>query len=217
MVPASVNSVLAAGRAGPGKKTVKEETLDENSRADHYKGATQGQTWRDNASQAEKDFYDMHMKGAKWDDTEEKGHIDALKAGRAGPGKKARKGDNTNSEKMKKTTASEAFERHINDHVSALTEKYLNENKDKVTADFGYWHDGKDGPKDVEGYVKNVGTGGHPSLTSKITKANTNQGREHDCTVTGHVKHVMKFINDHHQENYSLDHAGHKQFNKDYS
>jgi hypothetical protein len=39
---------------------------------------------------------------------------------------------------------------------------------------------------------------------------------DHDISVTGHPKHVMKFVNHHEDGKYSLNHAGHKKYEKDF-
>jgi len=41
-------------------------------------------------------------------------------------------------------------------------------------------------------------------------------GGASEVQISGHPKHVMKLMNHHHDENYSLDHAGHAAFVKDY-
>ena len=44
----------------------------------------------------------------------------------------------------------------------------------------------------------------------------TTPNGDHDISVTGHPKHVMKFVNDHEQGKYSLDHKGHAKYKKDF-
>jgi hypothetical protein len=72
--------------------------LSENDRAKHYKGATKPETMDDKLSgKGAKDMMEP-AKNPKVDDTEEKGHQDAVKAGKTGPQAKARSGgDNTRS------------------------------------------------------------------------------------------------------------------------
>jgi len=65
----------------------------------HMKGATKPEEMMDNESQKSKEFADMHKAGAKMDDTEEKGHQDASKAGRATQAAAARPGDNKSGDK----------------------------------------------------------------------------------------------------------------------
>lgn len=65
---------------------------EKNDRAKHYKGAMKPETPEDKLSgKGAKDMMEP-AKNAKVDDTEEKGHIDAVKAGKTGPQAKARGG-----------------------------------------------------------------------------------------------------------------------------
>ena len=69
------------------------------NRAAHYKKAAPAQDKEDGLSpMAKKAKADMEA-GAKMDDTEEKGHVDAAKAGRAGPSRKPRRNDNMKGDK----------------------------------------------------------------------------------------------------------------------
>jgi hypothetical protein len=83
------------------------------NRAAHYKKAAPAQDKEDGLSpMAKKAKADMEA-GAKMDDTEEKGHVDAAKAGRAGPGRKPRRNDNMKGDKAiipSATKMKEAFD-----------------------------------------------------------------------------------------------------------
>lgn len=69
------------------------------NRAAHYKKAAPAQDKEDGmAPMTKKAKADMEA-GAKMDDTEEKGHVDAAKAGRAGPSRKPRRNDNMKGDK----------------------------------------------------------------------------------------------------------------------
>ena len=69
------------------------------NRAAHYKKAAPAQDKEDGmAPMTKKAKADMEA-GAKMDDTEEKGHVDAAKAGRAGPARKPRRNDNMKGDK----------------------------------------------------------------------------------------------------------------------
>ena len=69
------------------------------NRAAHYKGAHEGSPAGEGMSpSAKKAKADMEA-GASYDDTEEKGHDDVSKAGRAGPRAKARANDNMKGDK----------------------------------------------------------------------------------------------------------------------
>ena len=71
------------------------KSIIEGDRAKHYKGATKPETMDDKLKG--KGAKDMVNQPTKVDDTEEKGHIDAVKAGKTGPQAKARSGgDNIN-------------------------------------------------------------------------------------------------------------------------
>lgn len=67
-------------------------------RAAHYKGATPPEGMNDK-SKASKGAMDMLNTPKDVDDTEEKGHQDAVSAGRAGPKAKARPNDNMKGDK----------------------------------------------------------------------------------------------------------------------
>lgn len=67
--------------------------------------------------------------------------------------------------------------------------------------------------KDLQTHLKKVGG---KSMTLTHYKHIGMGGGNPDFAGHGEVHHVMKFINHHHGENYSLDHAGHKQFKKDF-
>jgi len=71
------------------------KSIIEGDRAKHYKGATKPETMDDKLKG--KGAKDMVNQPKNVDDTEEKGHIDAVKAGKTGPQAKARSGgDNIN-------------------------------------------------------------------------------------------------------------------------
>ena len=83
------------------------------NRAAHYKKAAPAQDKEDGLSPAAKKAKADMEAGAKMDDTEEKGHVDAAKAGRAGPGRKPRRNDNMKGDKSvipSATKMKEAFD-----------------------------------------------------------------------------------------------------------
>ncbi len=88
------------------------------NRAAHYKKAAPAQDKEDGmAPMTKKAKADMEA-GAKMDDTEEKGHVDAAKAGRAGPGRKPRRNDNMKGDKAiipSATKMKEAFAQVYNE------------------------------------------------------------------------------------------------------
>ena len=90
------------------------------NRAAHYKKAAPAQDKEDGLSpMAKKAKADMEA-GAKMDDTEEKGHVDAAKAGRAGPGRKPRRNDNMKGDKAiisSATKMKEAF-RQVSEYTA---------------------------------------------------------------------------------------------------
>jgi len=93
------------------------------NRAAHYKKAAPAQDKEDGLSpMAKKAKADMEA-GAKMDDTEEKGHVDAAKAGRAGPGRKPRRNDNMKGDKAiipSATKMKEAFDAVYDTSTSPL-------------------------------------------------------------------------------------------------
>jgi len=90
-----------------------------------------------------------------------------------------------------------------------------NSTTDHVTASYDYMpnHNKPVSRKEVLDHAQQ-----HGGKSIKVT--NTYQGAggggSAEVHIKGHVKHVMKFINHHHDENYSHDHAGHKKFKKDF-
>ena len=93
------------------------------NRAAHYKKAAPAQDKEDGLSpMAKKAKADMEA-GAKMDDTEEKGHVDAAKAGRAGPSRKPRRNDNMKGDKAiisSATKMKEAFDAVYDTSTSPL-------------------------------------------------------------------------------------------------
>ena len=93
------------------------------NRAAHYKKAAPAQDKEDGmAPMTKKAKADMEA-GAKMDDTEEKGHVDAAKAGRAGPGRKPRRNDNMKGDKAiipSATKMKEAFDAVYDTSTSPL-------------------------------------------------------------------------------------------------
>ena len=93
------------------------------NRAAHYKKAAPAQDKEDGmAPMTKKAKADMEA-GAKMDDTEEKGHVDAAKAGRAGPARKPRRNDNMKGDKAiipSATKMKEAFDAVYDTSTSPL-------------------------------------------------------------------------------------------------
>ena len=93
------------------------------NRAAHYKKAAPAQDKEDGmAPMTKKAKADMEA-GAKMDDTEEKGHVDAAKAGRAGPARKPRRNDNMKGDKSvipSATKMKEAFDAVYDTSTSPL-------------------------------------------------------------------------------------------------
>ena len=181
-----------------------QETYD-----DMYKGA--------GAKKMRKDHQNM-----KVDTTRKLGVDDASKAGKAIKKAPMRNADNPKGDinivppgtPMKDPAASK--DTALESVMAAY--KSMSENKDHVMVDADVVlpkaHDNptkgkawaekygqrKGGPSmKVHSYTHDGPGGGHPAVTYK-----------------GHVKDAMKFHNHHHDENYSLDHDGHKKMTKDY-
>ena len=91
-----------------------------------------------------------------------------------------------------------------------------NSTKDHVTASYDYMPDHNKkivSRKEVLNHAQQ-----HGGKSIKVTNMyqGAGGGGSAEVHIKGHVKHVMKFINHHHDVNYSHDHAGHKQFKKDF-
>ena len=91
----------------------------------------------------------------------------------------------------------------------------LGESKDHVSVSYDYMGDGPGHPAKQE--IQNHATK-HGGSSMKITSVAHDGpgGGASEVMAKGHVKHAMKFVNHHHDENYSLDHSGHKKYKKDY-
>ena len=91
-----------------------------------------------------------------------------------------------------------------------------NSTKDHVHASYDYYpdHNNKPSKQEVQSHAHEYG--GKSIKIHKIYHDEPEKGAA-EVHVKGHVKHVMNLINNHHGENYSLDHAGHKKYKKDYS
>lgn len=100
---ATMNPKIDSGKAKGGEMEQKESTIRsklmsvlEGDRSKHYKGAAEAEPMDNNLKGAgAKQMKADVMKGAKFDDTEAKGHDDASKAGRITNKSKTRPNDNT--------------------------------------------------------------------------------------------------------------------------
>lgn len=99
----------------------------ENDRAKHYKGATKPETMDDRLSgKGAKDMMEP-AKNAKVDDTEEKGHQDASKAGKTGPQAKARGGSDATRSGDQKIIPSATPAKGIKKTMEAYASMYKKE------------------------------------------------------------------------------------------
>jgi len=107
--------------------------------------------------------------------------------------------------------------RLLRELISEMVETHLEESdkKDHVSEYIDYMpHDEKrPSRKEIENHVKKHGG---DSIKIKNVKHDGPAGGASEVKVHGHVKHVMKLLNHHHGDNYSHDHAGHKQYQKNY-
>lgn len=135
--------------------------------------------------------------------------------------KAALHGKNTKVRIMKRKEGNQVYlDSTSADHHKAAVSKLgsMNESTDKdhVRAGFDYMpdDDAKPTKSEIQSHVHEYGG---PSI--KLTKVRHNgpAGGASEVEVHGHVKHVMKLLNHHHGENYSLDHAGHKKYEEDYA
>ena len=100
--------------------------------------------------------------------------------------------------------------------ISEMVENYLIEEEDKpVHASIDYMpdHDNKPSKNEIHSYLKKHG--GDSIKIKKITHDGPGGGAS-EVEFHGHPKHIMKLINHHHDENYPLNHAGHKAYQSDY-
>lgn len=93
---------------------------------------------------------------------------------------------------------------------------FLEESNKSVDHHFDYMPDHENTPSHDE-IKKHIHKYGGKSLKIHSVEHDGPGGGASMVHVKGDVKHVMKLHNYHHDENYSEDHAGHKQMTKDYS
>lgn len=177
---------------------------EKNDRAKHYKGATKPEGMHDKTSPGGKE---MMNQPTEKDDTEEKGHKDAVKAAKTGPKAKARSGgDNTTSGDQKIIPSATPVKGQMYKTMEAYASMY----EQSVTTTHDVTGD-KDDKKGVINYVKKKAGG---PVTVKHHGMTPNG--DHEISVTGHPKHVMKFVNHHEGGKYSHDKEGHAQYKKDF-
>jgi len=189
------------------ESTIREKLMAvlEGDRAKHYKGATKPETMDDKLKG--KGAKDMVNQPKEVDDTEEKGHKDSVKAGKTGPTAKARSGgDNTRNGDQKIIPSATPVKGAMYKTMEAYTSMY----EQSVTTTHDVTGD-KDDKKGVINYVKKTAGG---NVTVKHHGMTPNG--DHEISVTGHPKHVMKFVNKHEDEKYSHDKAGHDKYKKDF-
>lgn len=133
MVPVSELTVTKSESHGHARKKMKEEVeeVQEGDRAAHYKGATPPEPMTKPEARSEKKMKDGHGE-PEVNDTEAKGHIDAVEAGRVTKKAPARKGDNPASDKIEKpadTTKQGGFSEMVHSVAAAYRSMY--EKKDE--------------------------------------------------------------------------------------
>jgi hypothetical protein len=180
------------------------KSIIEGDRAKHYKGATKPETMDDKLKG--KGAKDMVNQPVDKDDTEEKGHIDAVKAAKTGPTAKARSGGDNISKGDKKIVQGGT---PVKGQMYKTMEAYASMYEETVTTTHDVTGDMGD-KKDVINYVKKK-AGGPVTVKHRMSP-----NGDHEISVTGHPKHVMKFVNHHEDENYSHDKAGHDKYKKDF-
>ena len=146
------------------------------NRAAHYKKAAPAQDKEDGLSpMAKKAKADMEA-GAKMDDTEEKGHVDAAKAGRAGPGRKPRRNDNMKGDKAiisSATKMKEAFAAVYESEDSKVTSSIEKKDPDAMhMSTHGSQHVYVGGQSDRENHSYHV----HDTSTGKTHHVSLDHG-----------------------------------------
>ena len=100
--------------------------------------------------------------------------------------------------------------------ISEMVEVYLNEDENKhVSATIDYMPDSDRKPSHSELHDYLTKHGGDSVKLGKVTHDGPGGGAT-EVRFSGHPKHVMKLINHHEQENYPLNHEGHKAYKKDF-
>ena len=114
--------------------------------------------------------------GAKMDDTEEKGHVDAAKAGRAGPGRKPRRNDNMKGDKAiipSATKMKEAFAAVYESEDSKVTSSIEKKDPDAMhMSTHGSQHVYVGGQSDRENHSYHV----HDTSTGKTHHVSLDHG-----------------------------------------
>jgi hypothetical protein len=181
----------------------KAANLDEADRSAHYKGATKQEP--QHKDDEDKKMYDGHKEVKRHKHMEMETSTDAEKAG---PSPKARSNDNQAGDKKIINKPKDATMNPRN-AINKVAEAYaaMKEAEGNVTSR----HDIM--AKDKASAIAHVQK--HAGGPVKVTHHGM-VGGNHDVSVTGHPKHVMKFVNHHEDEKYSHDHAGHAQYKKDF-
>ena len=146
------------------------------NRAAHYKKAAPAQDKEDGmAPMTKKAKADMEA-GAKMDDTEEKGHVDAAKAGRAGPARKPRRNDNMKGDKAiisSATKMKEAFAAVYESEDSKVTSSIEKKDPDAMhMSTHGSQHVYVGGQSDRENHSYHV----HDTSTGKTHHVSLDHG-----------------------------------------
>lgn len=235
---ATMNPKLGNNKDDKGTEMEQKESLTirdklmmvlEGDRSKHYKGATEPESMDNNLKGAGAKKMKADIQGNAADpDLEKKSHDDAAKAGRAGPSMKSRPNDKKDGDKKimnppedptkKGQGSSEVKEGNKNmktesrNNLSATLAAYRDmsilEAEGNVTTRHDVVADSKSSA--IAAVRKKAG----PNVAVKHHGMTPND--DHDISVTGHPKHVMKFVNHHEQGKYSLDHAGHAKYKKDF-
>jgi hypothetical protein len=178
------------------ESTIREKlwsVLEGADRAKHYKGATKPETMDDKLKgQGAKD---MVNQPTEKDDTEEKGHKDAVKAAKTGPKAKARSGgDNTTSGDQKIIPSATPVKGAMYKTMEAYASMYEKEEEieESYTHEFDY---AEDGPHTVKKFVANAKKAG---IKAKIHDPR-GPGGGHPVVHLGHkdTKVMHKFLKKH--------------------
>ena len=232
---AVMNPKLGTTEKGKSEMEQKESTIRnkllavlEGDKAAHYKGATEPETMDDKlkGAGAKKMKADME-KGMTPNDTLKKAFDDVSKAGRAGPAMKARTNDKKDGDKNIMNPPEDITKKAGIKTESNRSTPMKTESMNPLTATLAAYRDMA--ILEAEGNVTSrhdvTGDSKSSAIAAVRKKAGPNvavkhhgmtPNKDHDISVTGHPKHVMKFVNHHEQGKYSLDHAGHAKYKKDF-
>lgn len=171
------------------------KSIIEGDRAKHYKGATKPETMDDKLKG--KGAKDMVNQPKEVDDTEEKGHIDAVKAGKNAPAAKARSGgDNISKGDKKIVPGGTPVKGQMYKTMEAYASMYAPETEEEIEESYTHEVDyAEDGPHTAKKFVATAKKSG---IKAKIHTM-SGPGGGHPVVHLGHkdTKVIHKFLKKH--------------------